>query len=597
MLSSGSISGTRTSKWKTLPFGGTSAGLYCMPAGSTQGIASTLANPTFGTNPISVVNGGQFSQLLPSSPLFGQLASKTVPGTLSGQLPASSSSNSSSTLVTKTPIRDLMIVNSASSRPSTPVFGESVAIGIRTTSNLPISLSGAPPSTTRAVTPLFGWQSASIISAASLSAAPKVPSTEASFSGSSTSKRSLFGSPSSIATSLVGGTSTTADILAEAIGSSFEESSDSECSCEDFAIADENEENRQILKALKSKAATNAAVSKASEITSVYDFVEEDNASIKTFKRVKLSKKSEVELLGCSVKECCDNLCNLKRWSNEVKTRLQTVVNHKSKSDIKQNLLDHLHKQSQMGLSTRGFLFGGNYFCRKGFTEVAGVSRYIVKEVFIAFLRGQVKFIHGNEIGFRETEATRNFTIWMKIFAHNYGNYAPDEEVIVLSSCFTIKDIYDIYFSEAAPPHIQKSYFYALFRIKFGPNRLDRSLPRIRISKYSKHSKCDQCLLLDQYQRSSKGEADLSFAKSLKQSHRRDFVRARATIEEHRQKALTDPENEIFIQIDDMDNSKVIYLDLQISDNSLNGFYFSLLCRGPQRWGRTLVEFSGFHLK
>ena len=210
-----------------------------------------------------------------------------------------------------------------------------------------------------------------------------------------------------------------------------------------------------------------------------------------------------------------------------------------------------------MGVSTHGFLFGGNYFCRKGFREVAGVSSYLVTEVFKAFYSGQVTFEHGNKVGFREKESTRTFSVWMKNFAHNYGNFAPDEQEIILSSFFTLKDIFDIYISESSPPHIPKSSFYELFRTKFGPKRLDRSLPHIRISKYTKHGVCDQCLLLDRFHRSCKGETELLLAKSLKHNHRKDFVRARFSIEEHRQKALTDPDNEIFLQIDDMDNSKV----------------------------------------
>ena len=375
------------------------------------------------------------------------------------------------------------------------------------------------------------------------------------------------------------------DFMMDAIGSSFEESSDSE-SCEDFSIAEENEESVRLVKAIESKAKDD--VTGAKGVQCFDDEAEENEDSIRLLKAVERTAeavtkttgeecfvdgnnsvyefmedvesvkilKPEVKLKVNPSEKCCDNLCNLKMWPKEVLQRLQTVINKNSKGEIKQNLLDHLHKQSQMGVPTHGFLFGGKYFCRNGFTEVTGVSHYIVREVFKAFLSGQVTFVHGNGVGFRESEATLNFTAWMKTFAHNYGNYAPDEEVIVISSCFTLKDIYYIYRCESPSPYIKKSYFYELFRVKFGPKRLDRTLPRLRISKYSKHSKCDQCLLLDRYQRSCKGETELNFAKSLKQAHRRDFVRARLAIEEHRQSALTDPENSLYLQIDDMDNSK-----------------------------------------
>ena len=329
-------------------------------------------------------------------------------------------------------------------------------------------------------------------------------------------------------------------VLAEAIGSSFEES---DTSVETLSIADETEETLLLLKAIEEKAELDltSAVGEGTEedISSVYDFSED----VLPQPKVEMKRKVEVE------KRCCDSLCSLMEWPNDVLQRLKTISSKSTKLEIKQSLLDHLHNQSKLGVVTHGFLFGGKFFCRKGFCDVSGVSCYLVREVFKAFSQGQVKFVHGNEIGFRETEATQNFTVWMKSFAHNFGNYAPDEEVIVLSSCFTLKDIFDIYISQSPSPHIKKSYFYELFRAKFGPKRLDRTLPRLRISKFSKHSKCDQCLLLDRFQRSCKGEDQHTYAKSLKQAHRQDFVRARLAIEEHRQSALTDPENNLFLQV------------------------------------------------
>ena len=46
-------------------------------------------------------------------------------------------------------------------------------------------------------------------------------------------------------------------------------------------------------------------------------------------------------------------------------------------------------------------------------------------------------------------------------------------------------------------------------------------------------------------------------AKGLKQEHKQVYVRARVAIEEKRMKAINDPKNHIFIQVDDMDNHKV----------------------------------------
>ena len=338
----------------------------------------------------------------------------------------------------------------------------------------------------------------------------------------------------------------------EPIGSSFDESGCSENeSCDSLSIADESGETLQLMKALVNQTGNDTTVGACQADTdrlSVYEFRDDasETGDLNTEVTVDTAERTS---------ECCDNLCNLRIWSHEVRQRLQMVIENRSKSEIKQTLLDHLHNQGNLGASTCGFLFGGNYFCRRGFAEVSGVSDYLVREVFKAFFLGQVTFVHGNGIGFREKQSTISFTAWMQTFSHNFGNYSPDEELIVLSSCFSLKDLYYIYCSEAPAPHITKSYFYKLFREKFGPKRLDKSLPRLRVSKYSKHSKCDNCLSLDRYQKGCRGENELEFAKSLKQSHRMDFVKARLTIEGHRQKALTDPESCLMIQVDDMDNT------------------------------------------
>ena len=342
----------------------------------------------------------------------------------------------------------------------------------------------------------------------------------------------------------------------EPIGSSFDESSCSDNeSCESLSIADESEETLQLMKALENhtdQETTEDPCQADTERLSVYEFRDDDASETGDFTT---GETVEDPAKTAAASECCDNLCNLRIWSPEVRQRLQMVIENRSKSEIKQSLLDHLHSQANVGALTCGFLFGGNYFCRKGFAEVSGVSPYIVKEVFKAFLMGQVTFVHANGIGYREKESTISFTAWMQTFAHNFGNYSPDEELIVLSSCFSLKDLFHIYCYEAPAPHITQSYFYKLFHEKFGPKRLDKSLPRLRISKYSKHSQCDSCLLLNRYQKGCRGETELEFARSLKQAHRRDFVRARLAIEMHRQKALTDPESCLMIQVDDMDNT------------------------------------------
>ena len=64
--------------------------------------------------------------------------------------------------------------------------------------------------------------------------------------------------------------------------------------------------------------------------------------------------------------------------------------------------------------------------------------------------------------------------------------------------------------------------------------------------------------LIEKFQRSCQTEEDLALARSVKQEHKQTYVRARIAIEDLRLKALSDPIHHVFIQLDDMDNHKVI---------------------------------------
>ena len=54
-------------------------------------------------------------------------------------------------------------------------------------------------------------------------------------------------------------------------------------------------------------------------------------------------------------------------------------------------------------------------------------------------------------------------------------------------------------------------------------------------------------------------------ANGLHQEHKRTFVRARVSIDEKRMKAMDNPKNHVFIQIDDMDNHKVGYIPIHLN--------------------------------
>ena len=281
---------------------------------------------------------------------------------------------------------------------------------------------------------------------------------------------------------------------------------------------------------------------------------EDENEGIKQYVSASALKVSESSVRRTP---CCGDVCNAQYLTTKARSRVDEMVKGKSKGEIKTALLEQLHSQEKMDISTSGFLIGGQYLCKKYFSSLSEVSPYMVKEVFRAFEVGQRFFVHGNTVGIKQSVATIGFINWLKNFAVNYGNYAPDEQKLIISACFSIKEMFLMYKEQSPGPLVKKSSFYSLFKSKFGPAREDKSLPCVRLSSYTSHSRCDQCLLLERFQRSCQSAEDLAMSKSLKQEHRLTYVRARIAIEELRFKAINDPANHVYCQIDDMDNSKV----------------------------------------
>ena len=312
---------------------------------------------------------------------------------------------------------------------------------------------------------------------------------------------------------------------------SDQESEDSFSDSSDDQVANDCELSKQIMQNLFPANDTNKEDDSAS-----YNFTEEDGVKLKKSKTDKLTERF-----------CCNNLCSNQEVSMQFKNKMEEM-NGKPKAKRKQFLLDHLMKQEELNISTSGFQFYGFFFCKKSFVVVSGLSNYLVDEACKAYENGQTVFSHGNTIGMRETEATFGFITWMKHHAVTYGNQAPDEECIILSSCYMQKDLYEQYEEEAPNPHIARSTFYRLFKMKFGPYREDRSLPHIRISSYSSHSQCDTCILLEKFRKTCKKEEDLALCKSMMQSHKVTFQGSYQAIQEKRFAAIRDPENHLNIQ-------------------------------------------------
>ena len=313
------------------------------------------------------------------------------------------------------------------------------------------------------------------------------------------------------------------------VGASFDCDTSSESS--ENQIAEDCELNSKIMESVDQSSSV------GTESRDVYDF-NEDCVEISP----KISKQSYLKEI-----KCCNDMCIKQTVSLQIKSTLMDIQK-RSSVDRKQFLLDHLIKQEQMEIPTDKFQFYGKLLCKKSLALVSGLSDYIIEEASRAFERGQVAFIHGNTVGMRETEAGLGFVIWMKRHALYYGNQAPDEDTIILSACYSLKDLYQQYKEEAPTPHVQISTFYRSFKLKFGPFRIDKHLPHIRISSYSSHSKCERCILLEKFTQSCKSEEDFDLARSLKQSHKQTYRRSYQAIQEKRLSALYDQENHIFIQ-------------------------------------------------
>ena len=190
--------------------------------------------------------------------------------------------------------------------------------------------------------------------------------------------------------------------------------------------------------------------------------------------------------------------------------------------------------------------------CPKYFSEISGVSRYLINQVMEDFELGRIRYDHGNSGNFQCSVASNGFQCWMRSFAEVYAQSAPDEEVYILPSFLSIKDLFEIYCEEVQSPKVKVSTFYYLFKKLFGWNRGDKSLPHIRLSAWSTHSKCDTCIALRRYRRSCRTEESIKHAASLSLSHKNCYGRGRIHIEHLRQLSISYPESRMMIQIDDM---------------------------------------------
>ena len=249
---------------------------------------------------------------------------------------------------------------------------------------------------------------------------------------------------------------------------------------------------------------------------------------------------------GCA--NSCDNA--LQSWSEKEVCNMTAMFKCDRILDTKRKLLSHLKNQKIVGLPVSSFIIKGHEFCIKFFAHITGNSEYIIKTVLEDFHSGKELYEHQNAGCLKvDSPATVQAICWLKSFAEAYGQYSPEENITILSYWLNKTCLFNMYTDETCKPHISQSLFFEIFKTKFGHNRLDTSLPRIRISKYSTHSVCCICVALSNNLRQCKTESEVVQAKSLKNNHRMNFGLSRRKVAELKQSAISFPSDHLFLQI------------------------------------------------
>lgn len=244
---------------------------------------------------------------------------------------------------------------------------------------------------------------------------------------------------------------------------------------------------------------------------------------------------------NCSSK--CDKIFN--QLEDKDKVKIRQLFAGERIIDVKKQLLAHLHSQDNCGHPGAGFYLANHLFCTNYLSALCNISKYILKSVLSDFWTGRRFYQHGNEGLIKSKFATGVMIAWVKQFCEHYGQFAPDENVIILPYWLYKRVLYDIYVDETIGPHVSLSAFYELFKKYFGPHRVDLNNPHVRISKYSSHSVCNICVALNTMKRQAKTEFELRVAQDKINHHRLIFGGARRKIDEIIQSALEYPSDNL----------------------------------------------------
>ena len=290
---------------------------------------------------------------------------------------------------------------------------------------------------------------------------------------------------------------------------------------------------------------------------------EEEEDHITQFWKSSAVPETHVRENGCS--PTCLNGCSgvADAWNPE---NIKSMFSGARLFWRKNKLIKHLAAQGNIGLSTDGYIIQSHKLCVKYMSVLTGISEYILHLVLKDYLHGISHYQHGNRGKFKQPSvATITFIGWFKQFLSLYGQDAPDQQLTVLPYWLKGKALYKIYIEEVSKPRIALRTFYQHLDTYFGPQRIDHSFPRVKISKYSSHSVCDTCTALNANQKLCSSEAELNMVMGLHNLHKLDYSLARKTVQSIKQSSLNFPRDNLMIMIDGMDNSKV-RIAIQIVD-------------------------------
>ena len=257
-----------------------------------------------------------------------------------------------------------------------------------------------------------------------------------------------------------------------------------------------------------------------------------------------------------NIKSChCIPLCKFRcgkissEWCQEDIVYMKTIFKSERILNTKNKLIAHLTAQNNIGAHTDTYVIKGQKFCLRNLSFLTDISEYVLRKVLVDYWMGIRQYEHGNKGIFKQPSvATIRFIGWFKQFLSLYGQSAPDEDLIILPYWLKGKVLYKMYCDEISKPRIALPTFYQYLKTCFGPQRIDKDYPCVRISKYSSHSVCDICVSLNFNKKLSKTEAELNMVKGLVNQHKLDFGMARKTIESIKQSAINFPSDNLFIQ-------------------------------------------------